>query len=159
MNNQAVLWPPGAVKNTRSRRILAWSLCGATLLILALSVLLDYLDRSADLPAGWPAWPATAVFSIGLAGAPVLGAFVASCRPHNLYGWAWLGFGMGSAVSGFGGSYATYAALSNPGVLPAPRTVATILGEGWAMSVTLLPFLLMLFPDGRLPSRRWRMLA
>jgi hypothetical protein len=34
-----------------------------------------------------------------------------------------------------------------------------VLGWAWGMMVTLIPFVLLLFPTGRLPSRRWRSLV
>ena len=44
--------------------------------------------------------------------------------------------------------------------MPAPRAIVKLLAPvGFAVVLTLLPFILLLFPDGRLPSRRWRFLA
>jgi hypothetical protein len=43
--------------------------------------------------------------------------------------------------------------------LPAPRMVNIALGSGWVVLVTLLPFVLLLFPTGRPPSPLWRFLA
>ena len=46
------------------------------------------------------------------------------------------------------------------GSLPAPKTVAEVLGGlGWVAGIAVLPLLLLLFPDGRPPSRRWRFLT
>jgi hypothetical protein len=51
--------------------------------------------------------------------------------------------------------YAAYALVVEPGSLPAPRTIVKLISpEGFVAVLTLLPFLLLLFPDGRLPSRR-----
>jgi hypothetical protein len=49
--------------------------------------------------------------------------------------------------------------VAEPGSLPAPRMVNMVLGLLWVTAITLLPFVLLLFPTGRLPSRRWRFLA
>jgi len=84
---------------------------------------------------------------------------VASRRPENPYGWLWLGFGLSGALSQLAGSYSAYALVVEPNSLPAPLTVSRVLGMGWVMAFMLLPYLLLLFPTGRLPSRRWRSVA
>jgi MFS family permease len=86
----------------------------------------------------------------------VLGGLVASRRPENLYGWLWLGLGLSAALLQLAGSYAAFALVVEPGSLPAPRTVGQVLGMAWGIGIILLPFLLLLIPTGRLPSRRWR---
>jgi hypothetical protein len=97
---------------------------------------------------------------VALVGAPVLGGLVASRRPENPYGWLWLGISLGLALLSFGQVYAAYSVVVEPGSLPAPRTVGHVVaGEGWVAAFTLLPLLLLLFPTGRLPSRRWRFVA
>ena len=138
---------------------IAWSLCAVTLMILAASLLLIALGWSMTLPRGWTPWRDQFAFVIELLGAPILGGLIASHRPQNVYGWVWLGFGMGFALAFLAEPYAAYALLVEPGSLPFPRTAATLLGLGWGASVVLLPFVFLLFPDGRLPSRRWRFLA
>jgi MFS family permease len=139
----------------RSLARLAWLLCALSLLLLALSLAMILLERSdaEEFP-----WQAQAISAVGTIGAPVLGGLVASRRPRNPIGWLWLGVGLGISLSSFAGSYATYAL--GPGSLPAPRAVGTLVaGVGWTASFTLIPLLLLLFPTGRLPSRRWRFLA
>lgn len=134
---------------------LAWLVCVLSLSLLALSMVLIILERST---AEEFAWQGLAVNVVGTIGAPVLGGLVASRRPGNPIGWMWLGVGLGFALSSFGGSYATYAL--GTGSLPAPRTLGTLVaGVGWTVAFILVPLLLLLFPDGRLPSRRWRFLA
>jgi hypothetical protein len=57
-------------------------------------------------------------------------------------------------------AYALYALVLEPGSLPAPRMVVTLIApEGFIVAITLAPFILLLFPDGQLPSRRWSFLA
>jgi signal transduction histidine kinase len=46
-----------------------------------------------------------------------------------------------------------------PGTLVAPLTISHVLGLGNQVALALAPFLFLLFPTGRLPSRRWRPLA
>ena len=139
----------------RSLARLAWALCTFSLLLLALSLAMILLERS--MAEEFP-WQAQAISAVGTIGAPVLGGIVASRRPGNPIGWLWLGVGVGIALSSFAGSYATYAL--GTGSLPAPKAVGTVVaGMGWIASFTFIPLLLLLFPTGRLPSRRWRFLA
>jgi hypothetical protein len=145
-----------------SHRTAAWlalSLCAAALALFALSLLLIFLGWSTPLPWGWVPWQGQTIWIAGFIGAPVLGGLVASRRPENPYGWLWLGLGLSGALVQLAGSYAAYALVVEPDSLPAPRTVGHVLGVGWGLAFILLPFLLLLFPTGRLPSRRWRPVA
>ena len=67
-----------------------------------------------------------------------------------------LSLGISFALMQFGQTYATYALVAEPGSLPAPRTIVTVLGQGWVAAIVIVPFLFLLFPEGHLPSRRWR---
>jgi hypothetical protein len=138
---------------------LAWSLCAVTLLILASSLLLIVLGWSTPLPQGRTPWRDQAVSLVGLIGAPILGGLIASRRPENPYGWLWLGFGLGLTLQLLAQSYAAYALVVEPGSLPAPRTTSRVLELGGPLALSFAPFLLLLFPTGRLPSPRWRSLA
>ncbi len=143
----------------RAASRLAWSVCAVILLILALSLVLIVLGWSTPLPQDWTPWRDQAVSLVGVIGAPILGGLVASRRPHNPYGWLWLGFGLGLALQQLAEPYAAYALVVEPGSLVAPRTISHVLGLGGPVALTCAPFLLMLFPTGQLPSRRWRPLA
>jgi len=139
---------------------LAWAVCAVSLLLMAFSLMLIVLGWSTPLPRGWSPWRDQAVFMVGIIGAPVLGGLIASRRPENPYGWLWLGLGLGLALVVLAQPYAAYALVVEPGSLPAPRMLNKVLGTlGWGIFVTLSSFVLLLFPTGRLPSRRWRFLA
>jgi hypothetical protein len=143
----------------RTAAWLAWTLCAAALALFALSLLLIFLGWSTPLPKGWVPWQGQIISTVGFMGAPILGGLVASRRPENLYGWLWLGLGLSGALLQLAGSYSAYALVAEPDSLPAPRTVGHVLGVGWGMAFIVLPYLLLLFPTGRLPSRRWRPVA
>src|SRR5215216_3940161 len=145
--------------SSRASAWLAWSVCALCLLLMAFSLLVILVGWSTPLPRGWYMWQGYAIETAGYIGAPILGGLIASRRPYNSYGWLWLGVGLGFALISFGYSYAVYALVVEPGSLPAPRMVSMVGDHGFGVTITFLPFLLLLFPDGRLPSRRWRLLA
>jgi hypothetical protein len=142
----------------RTAAWLAWAVCAMSLLILASSLLLIVLGSSTPLPRGWTPWQDQAVSVVGILGLPILGGLIASRLPENPYGWLWLGFGLGLALQQLAEPYAAYA-LVEPGSLVAPRTISQILERGGPLALVLAPFLFLLFPTGRLPSRRWRPVA
>ena len=119
------------------------------------------LARGADLPDSW-----RADLGVGslLGGAlflafPLVGALIASKRPENAVGWLCLAVGLLWMLSGVFDYYAYYGAAT-PGSVPFPVVVAGISDWIWVPAVGLLgTYVLLLFPDGRLPSRRWRPLA
>lgn len=139
---------------------LAWAICAVCLLLQALALVLILGGQSTPLPGEWMSWRDQAIGIFGFLGAPVLGGLIAARRPGNAYGWVWLGFALGFSLSSLATAYAAYALVAEPGSLLAPRTVGTaVAAVGWIVSISLVPFLLLLFPTGRLPSRRWRFVA
>ena len=143
----------------RSLIRLAWTLCALTLLVLASSLLLMLLGWSTPLPQGATPWRERTISLVGIVGAPILGGLIASRRPRNAYGWLWLTFGLGLAFQQLATSYRAYARVTEPGTLLAPQAISEVLELGGPLSLALAPFLILLFPTGRLPGRRWRPLA
>jgi len=88
-----------------------------------------------------------------------VGFVLARRRPENAVGWLYLSVWFWVAVVfGFAGEYAKWAA-THPGAFGG--AFAEWLNN-WAwvpIFVTLLTFPFLLFPDGHLPSRRWRPVA
>ena len=90
---------------------------------------------------------------------PLVGALIASRRPKNAVGWLCLAVGLLWSLSGVFDYYGYYGAAT-PGSVPFPVAVAGISDWMWVPAMGLLgTYVLLLFPDGRLPSRRWRPLA
>ena len=89
--------------------------------------------------------------TLGASGWPI-----AALRPRNPIGWLLLGGGISYASTAAG---ITALACVDAGDSTDAwwRLVAAITNTGWTWALSLfLPVALMLFPDGRLPSRRWR---
>ena len=82
----------------------------------------------------------------------VVGAIVASHRQANPIGWLFLAEGLWGALGGAGRAYAGYAVRS--GAPPAAASWGP--GPGFPQSRLIPPVPGAVFPDGRLPSRRWR---
>jgi uncharacterized membrane protein SirB2 len=94
------------------------------------------------------------VTAIGLA---VLGALIAGRQPHNPIGWLMAVAALLLGVFSFTQQYAPLAvAESLPGVGAASWLASWTNLPGIAITIT---FVFLLFPDGRLPSRRWRPVA
>jgi signal transduction histidine kinase len=125
------------------------------------SVTLWVLARSAQLPGDLKAsvTPIDMLVSVPVLAFPVVGALIASKRSHNPIGWICLAEGLLWAFLGMIESYGLYG-LARPGSVPFPVAVYA-LGEWlWVPTVGLVAiYLPLLFPDGRLPSGRWRPLA
>ena len=107
-------------------------------------------------PEGFPSRAGQLVNLLGLLGPPVLGAVIAARRPANPYGWLWCAYALGWAVVGFSEAYLTYAAEGDLGAVRWASPVVWLGGFVFAPLVALTALILLLFPDGRLPSRRWR---
>jgi hypothetical protein len=135
---------------------LAWALCALSLALTALSLLLFILNLSypnTHLYEPWLDNTLTAVFY------PSVGAIVASRRPENPVGWLLCLYGLGTSIGYFCAEYAIYALLAQPNSLPAGEAMAWIVS--WVLPILngLMVFYILLFPTGRLPSRRWRWLG
>ena len=91
---------------------------------------------------------------------PVVGALISSRRPRNPIGWICLSAGLFWMLIIFSGDYSAYG-VAVPGSVPFPVTVNALLYAWlWVPTVGLIGiYLILLFPDGKPPSRRWRPLA
>jgi hypothetical protein len=88
-----------------------------------------------------------------------VGAIVASRRPENPVGWLLCLFGVAVSTSNFTSQYAIYTLLAQPNSLPAGEAMAWIAAWQLPIMIGFQVFYLLLFPTGRLPSRRWKWLA
>jgi signal transduction histidine kinase len=137
-----------ALEHGRARR---WTILAVTLFALVLTEIVVGLVGGAALGLSFAQFRDSFVLTnsaIGLS-CGVAGALIAWQRPHNPVGWLLLA----SAVFQAG------TALTAPFLLSGVHVplVATVAAYSWPWSIALcLPLALLVFPDGRLPSRRWR---
>jgi signal transduction histidine kinase len=97
---------------------------------------------------------------LGVVPFAVLGALLASRRPGNPIGWMFCATAVVFGLNVLAAGASKYGLVTNPGSVPGASIAAWLALWSWAPGIVLLlNFSLLLFPDGRLPSRRWRPLA
>ena len=133
---------------SRAAAWLAWSSFALALLILAAGLFLRSSDASSFL-----------LFALIAAPFAVVGVLVASRRPRNPIGWLFLAFALVAAFAVSADRYASYALVEHPGSLPGGAWVAWTASGIWHPAFGFFVFSFLLFPDGRLPSARWRAVA
>src|SRR5215217_5405634 len=139
--------------SSRTAIWLAWSLWGLSLTLTVVALLLLALNLShphTHIVDNWLDSTLNAVFF------STVGAIVASRRPENPVGWLLCLYGFAQTIDHFSAQYAIYALLAQPNSLPAGEAMAWV--SSWLLPIIIgfSVFLILLFPTGRLPSRRWR---
>jgi hypothetical protein len=109
-----------------------------------------------DVPV-YSFWAENVLFSVGYS---TVGALIVPRMPaENPIGWLFCAIGLLWAVIHFIGEYAIYALLAKPGSLPAGELASWVYSWLWVPGLGLVGFLGLVFPNGRLPSARWRWFA
>ncbi len=141
---------------TRASVWLAWSVCALCLVLTALGLLFLALNRSNP---GAPIFEFAFRSVVIMASCSTVGVLIASRRHAHPIGWLFSAVGLLSGVHLFCGEYAIYALVVEGGALPGGRVSAWIVCWLWVPINALLAFVALLFPDGRLPSRHWRVVG
>jgi hypothetical protein len=140
----------------RTATWLAWSLCALSLALTALSLLLLAFNRSDPNTHIYEYWQVDTLVPVSFS---IIGAIVASRLPANPLGWLFCAAACVAAVDHFSAEYALYALLAQPTSLPAGEALAWLASWAWILYCGCIALSLLLFPNGRPPSRRWRWLA
>jgi signal transduction histidine kinase len=137
----------------RTASIAAWSTAVASMAMLGAAVWIARADQSSL--AGFGLFGIVVVISFS-----VLGALIAAHRPSNPIGWLFCGVGLSFGLAALSTEWATSAFVERPGMLPFGGFMSWLGTFTWSPGILVLfTFLILLFPDGRLPSRRWRPVA
>jgi hypothetical protein len=131
---------------------LAWSLAALSVAMFVASVVLYVLIHSSQEATGAGDTLSELLIYVSFLAFPIVGALIASRHPKNPVGWICLAVGLfwmlillGDSIPGFG---------------PYSVTIDALTQAIWVPPIGLLGiYLILLFPDGKLPSRRWRPLA
>src|SRR5829696_7555489 len=140
----------------RAAAWLAWSLCALSLALTALALLLFDWNHAHPNTYTYDYWLDNTLGTISYA--PV-GALIAARRPSNPVGWLFCLWGVVLSIGHFSSQYAIYTLLAQPRSLPAGEAMAWI--SSWILPIIIgvQVFSYLLFPTGRLPSRRWKWFA
>jgi hypothetical protein len=118
------------------------------LILMAAALVLSGLVHQLSILGSGPIVPVVVVYA-------AVGFIVARRQPGNPIGWLLIGFILLFVLSSVLGWYAVlYYRLGHHGLPLAP--VAVLLQPLWGPALLMFPLVILLFPDGRLASRRWR---
>jgi hypothetical protein len=155
----------GGVGGTSARAAawLAWTLAALAMVMFLASVAFFVLFRvaQAEAPSSLITSRSTIdlLISVPFLAFPLVGALIASRRPQNAIGWICLAVGLLWMLLSLFDFYGVYG-IAKPGAVPYPVVSYALVQWLWLPTVGLLAvYLVLLFPDGRLPSSRWRPLA
>ena len=170
-----------ASETVRRRWALIWSL--VTLGLVAGTVALAWVGRGLPLTIPDPNYPgaqALIIFAVGTLPLLAVGWVLTARATGNPYGWLWLAIALVSAAQWLIQTTADFVlrrglqagevviAVPGPdgyltgvggGPLPLVQWLGLVGDYGWFTSIALLGLLLLLFPDGRLPTPRWKWLS
>src|SRR5215204_5781433 len=153
--------------SSRTAAWLAWSLWAVCVALIGLALLLDFLTHELTYYGFFPDFrgqrpdPALALLTgvLSLA-SPTVGALIASRLPANPIGWLFCGVGLLYTAHRFSIAYSDYALLENFAFHPGGEYVAWFSSLiDFKVLVLAGVFVMLLFPDGHLLSRRWRIVA
>jgi hypothetical protein len=129
---------------------IAWGICTMYWVAISAGYALQLSHGTAQAVADELGW------RIGYGSFATVGAVIVSRRSRNVIGWILCAVGLTSAVAGFAQDYATWALVHRPQWLSGGLLMGWLGSWPWYIAFGLIiSFLPLLFPDGRLPSRRW----
>lgn len=86
-----------------------------------------------------------------------VGVLIVSRRSTHTVGWLFCAAGVGFGLTSWIGQYIRYTLVTQPGALPGAQVFTWVAIWSWVpITALVVIFLPLLFPDGRLPSARWR---
>jgi len=139
---------------------LAWSLVALSVAPLLGGIALARMTKSTapELPYDGAV---DAVFTLAtLLAFSVVGAIIASHHPRNTIGWLFCSVGLVVGFDTLARGYAEFSYSGSSGSRSLAETAAWFSSWSWTLLVVVpTTFLLLMFPDGRLPSPRWRPVA
>jgi hypothetical protein len=144
--------------STRTAAWFAWSLVALSVLLLVGGIALARMTRSTALELPYGSVGDAGYVIIALATVltfTMVGAIVASRLPRNPIGWIFCTVGLVTGLNALTHGYTEFWLASGRGSRGFGETVAWFVTWAWIVQTVAFTFLLLLFPNGRLPSPRW----
>ncbi|MBV9830299.1 MAG: hypothetical protein JOZ82_01800 [Marmoricola sp.] len=143
-------------------RRLAWGVWGFQALVMLVQATLTVVAPPSTQDASWGSSGravdllSQVIFFLF----PTIGLLVVLRQPHHRIGWLLLAvIGLGTSIPNLLDCYSTYALVVAPGTLPGAAVTSALTEGSWVWPIgTMGILLILLFPDGRLPTPRWRWL-
>ena len=135
---------------------LPWVIFGVAALLSAIGVALLAQVPSEVLERADNSFVLSALFAAILLVFGLVGAFVATRLPSNPIGWLFLALAMLEGIYELAFGYTHYTLNADPGALPGAEWAAWVSNWTGPLSPVAIVAALLLFPDGRPPTPRWR---
>ncbi len=143
----------------RALRRLAWVAPSFYVLTLAVGLPFFFAVQRRHATGPWEGLSEVA-FGVLLLIFPLTGLLILRRQPRNTIGWLLQAIGVVWGLSAVADTYASYGLLVRPGSVPGPDVAAALFAGAWAPGIGLMgTFLLLVYPNGHLPSPRWRLVA
>ena len=143
----------------RSRAGLAWLLFIVAIGTASAAVVFTLMSGGSSEPSVTSVGVGDVLYLVSFQLFSVVGVLIASRRPENAVGWLLLAIGVANGIGLLSGSYPGWALYVHPSA-PLGAEIAGLTSWLWIPAVALpATFLLLIFPDGHLPSPRWRWFA
>ena len=135
-------------------RLVIWGCALAAVALIAGGLVLDGIAAAQHVPGTGSVWLYPSLFA-AISAPAVVGALISAQRPRNPIGWILLVGALSLAAVLAATPYAWVALEAHPGALPGGSWAALVSSLwpaffAWPLAVAFV------FPDGRLPSPRWR---
>jgi hypothetical protein len=147
--------------STTSLRRLAWAVFAVTVALFVVGIALAPTPADQSNTSDWELSELGAyLFVVAMLSFTAVGVLIAVRLPRNAIGWLLLAIGFSWGLVVVADGYVIRAVELSPGSLPNPSLVAAMSGWLWVPPIGLMGnYLILLFPDGHLPSPRWRPVA
>jgi hypothetical protein len=143
----------GETRHAARRPLAAWALTVSALVVLAAALVLLGLNAS-RLDAGRIGF--YGLLSVGALAYAGAGGLIARRVPGNAIGWLLGLAGLTLTLAMLTEQYALYGLATAAGTVPAAKVAGSLSAAAVVVTIIVLFVLVLLFPDGRLPSPRWR---